>query len=351
MLTTFLYKNILRPVLFKTNADKIHPLMVGLGENLGRFNLPKPAKLPIIQQTVAKINFQTPIGLSAGFDYEGRLTQILPFLDFGFETIGTITNKPFEGNPRPLLGRLPKSQSLMVNKGFKNLGTDATIKKLAKLKFKIPIGLSIGSREANVHDIVAAFKKFESSKLEHSYYELNISCPNLQTAKNFYSPKNLETLLNSIDRLKLTRPVFVKMPISKTDDEILAMIEVIIKHCPKGVIIGNLQTNRQTLHPEEINKYSVGNFSGKPTFDRSNELISLIYKKYGQKIIIIGCGGVFSAADAWEKITRGATLVQLITGLIFEGPQLIFEINRGLVKLLHQNSFQNLSEAVGSKVI
>ena len=140
------------------------------------------------------------------------------------------------------------------------------------------------------------------------------------------------------------------MPIEKTDDETLKMLEIIVEFPVIGVIFGNLQKNRKdsALNREEVKKFSVGNFSGKPTEIRSNELIALAYKKYGKRLIIIGCGGVFNAIDAYKKIKLGATLVQLITGLIFEGPQLVAQINLELPRLLKQDGFKNIKEAIGA---
>jgi dihydroorotate dehydrogenase len=131
----------------------------------------------------------------------------------------------------------------------------------------------------------------------------------------------------------------------------LAMLRVIARHSPKGVIFGNLLIDRHSpaLVPQEVAKFQVGNFSGKPTFDRSNALISLAYKHFQDRFIIIGCGGIFNASDAYEKIKRGANLVELITGMIYQGPQLISQINNGLLDLLEQDGFTSIAEAVGSK--
>jgi len=139
------------------------------------------------------------------------------------------------------------------------------------------------------------------------------------------------------------------MPIEKNDTEVLEMLEVIAKRCPKGVIFGNLQKDRNdpALVKEEVKKFKVGSFSGKPTYKRSNELIKLAYKHYRDRFIIIGCGGVFSGRDAWEKITLGASLVQLITGLVYEGPQLVNQINFELLDIMERKGFKNISEAVG----
>lgn len=361
----FLYKFLLKRILFLFNPESVHVLMVRFGEILGNNRISdKLVRLLLsdnhdsLKQNFFNIDFNSPIGLAAGFDYEARLTKALSPWGFGFQTVGTITNSPYSGNPRPMLGRLPKSKSLMVNKGFKNLGAFKTIEKLHGIKFNVPVGISIGrtnseslTQSKSIQDIIASFKKFEKSKINNSYYELNISCPNLFGNVSFYPPKNLEQLLRAVDKLHLKKPVFVKMPIDKSNTETLSMLKVIAKHSPKGVVFGNLQKNRKhpSLDPLEVKRFPIGNFSGKPTFDRSNELISLTYKRYKERFLIIGCGGVFSGKDAYEKIVRGASLVQLITGMIFEGPQLISAINFELVDLLERNGFSNISEAVGSK--
>ena len=363
-LYAFLYQHFLKRIFFLLDPEFVHELIIRYGERLGNIHIVKGLirKIFFVQnkslnQKIAGVEFTNPIGLSAGFDYEAKLTQILPSFGFGFQTIGTITNQAFEGNPKPRLGRLPKSKSLMVNKGFKNSGIKVIVKKLQKNYFEIPVGLSIGktnnremTQKEAVNDILSAFKIADNSRVPFSYYELNISCPNLSGNVSFYPPENLRELLEEVTVLKLRKPLFIKMPIEKTDDETLEMLKIIVEFPVIGVIFGNLQKNRQdsALNREEVKKFSVGNFSGKPTEIRSNELIALAYKKYGKRLIIIGCGGVFSAKDAYKKIRLGATLVQLITGLIFEGPQLVAQINLELPKLLKQDGFKNIHEAIGA---
>jgi dihydroorotate dehydrogenase subfamily 2 len=361
----FVYKNLLRPVIFVFDSEFVHDKFISLGELLGNYYLSKilfrilfGVKNKSLEQIIAGIDFKNPIGLAAGFDYGANLTQILPSIGFGFETIGTITNKPYEGNLKPRLGRFIKSQSLLVNKGFKNEGIEKVSKKLKKLKYDFPLGISIGKTNSKIDkmtqkqavlDIVSAFKTSEKANLKNAYYELNISCPNLYGNVTFYPPKNLEELLLSVTSLKLKKPLFIKMPIEQTDQETIKMLDTIVKFSVKGVIFGNLWKNKKdkVLRFEEIRKYPVGNFSGKPTEQRSNELIKLGFKNYGKKLIIIGCGGVFSAKDAYKKIKLGASLVQFITGMVFEGPQLASQINLGLIKLLEKDGYSNISEAIG----
>jgi dihydroorotate dehydrogenase len=359
-----LYKGIVKPVLFLFDSELVHEAMTYFGELLGKSKTARDILKNIhkcdnksLRQEVCGIKFRTPIGLAAGFDYKARLTQILPSIGFGFGTVGTITYNAYEGNPKPLLGRLPKSKSLMVNKGFKNDGVKAIIKKLRKYKFEIPVGLSVGrtnsatlSEKESVSDIISAFTALMDSKVQNSYYELNISCPNLYGNVSFYPTKNLNDLLTAVDKLHIKKPVFVKMPINESDKDTEGMLKVISKHKIQGVIFGNLQKDRKhpMLNAHEVKKYKVGYFSGKPAFERSNGLIKLSYRKFGKKLTIIGCGGVFSAEDAYTKIKLGATLVQLITGLIYEGPQLPAQINLGLMDLLKRDGFKNIEEARGT---
>lgn len=350
------------------DPEFIHEFITGYGEKLSRLGFPVFVLKKIffvqnksLEQKVAGISFANPIGLAAGFDYQAQLTGVLPALSFGFQTIGTITNQAYEGNPKPRLGRLPKSKSLMVNKGFKNPGIKEVIKKLQRNDFEIPVGISIGqsnttknvTQKQALEDVVLAFKTVESTRVNFNFYELNISCPNLFGKVSFYPPENLRELLQVITGLKLKKPLFIKMPIEKTDDEIVKMLDVIARFPVTGVIFGNLQKNRKdkALDKEEVKKYPVGNFSGKPTEQRSNELITIAYKKYGKKLIIIGCGGIFNAKDAYRKIKLGASLVQLVTGLIFEGPQLVTQMNIDLDKLLKSDGFKNISQAIGKEAV
>lgn len=362
----WLYRYAVKPLLFLVNPETVHRGAVHLGERLGHSEVfRKIAKkilrrdIPQLSQNVSGIEFALPVGLAAGFDYEARLTQILPVFGFGFETIGTLTNEPYEGNVRPMLGRLPKSRALLVNKGFKNLGVAQTLSRLAGQTLTFPVGVSIGktntetirTQQEAVDDVVAGFRAAEASGVPFSYYELNISCPNLKGNIEFYEPKHLDDLLSAVGALALSRPVWVKMPIAKTDDEIRAMLSVIAQHAfVSAVVFGNLQKDRN--HPdiiqEEIDGCGKGNISGLPCRERSDELIALAYREFGSRLKIIGCGGIFSAEDAYRKITLGASLVQLITGLVYEGPQLASQINEGIASRLVKDGYTSLAEVIGS---
>jgi dihydroorotate dehydrogenase subfamily 2 len=350
--------------IFMFDSERVHEIALSAGYFFSKHKWviapfsfwlrPKNEKLT---QVISGLTFKGPVGLAAGFDYYASLSRLLPYLGFGFGTVGTFTAKPYEGNVRPRLGRLIKSKALLVNKGFKNNGIDFAISRLERDDFEMPVGLSIGktnidevcTQELAIEDIRDSFSRAEKSNAIFNYYELNISCPNLNIDVSFYPPENLEELLLMIDNLNLSRPVFVKMPIEETDTEMLEMLKVISKHNIRGIILGNLARSRNNpaLVKEEVEAAGKGNFSGMPTQKRSDELIKLAYENFGDKLTVIGCGGVFTAEDAYRKIRNGASLVQLISGLIYSGPLLPAQINFGLARLLKKDGFKHIAEAVG----
>lgn len=338
----------MRPVLFRFNPEIVHERMTRFGAVIGQSRfLRKLTRLLIgqrpvgLEKTIAGITFPSPIGLAAGFDYRAQLPWTLEAWQFGFASVGTITYSFCPGNSRPWLGRLVRSKSLLVNKGFKNDGIKQTLPRLVDLPAKMPVGLSLGQTNSSkiettdqaIADIVRVFRYAETHQHSCSYYELNISCPNIQKNISLYEPKNLRTLLKELESLDIQRPIFIKCPISITDEEHIAIAETAKSFSDiKGLIIGNLQKDRHhpTLSKEEVAKCGEGNFSGIPTRERSIELIRLTRQRYQNRYAIIGCGGVFSAHDAREKFAAGADLVQLITGLVFYGPQLVAQINKEL---------------------
>jgi len=363
-----IYKNIVKPILFKFPADDVHTFFLKRGRFLGSLFLTRWVSKVVLQyknniltQNILGLAFPNPIGLAAGFDYDADLIDILPSVGFGFHTIGTVTNLPYAGNPRPMLGRLPKSKSLLVNKGFKNMGMELVLKKINKREKRIPLGISIGSTNTSFNnieemagDIILSFEKAIKENY-FDYFELNISCPNLVNSENltnkFDTPEGLNFLLSKLGALSINRPLFIKMYLEKSENETLALSDIASKYLfVTGLIFSNLVKDRTnpSFNKEEIENAGKGNFSGKPTEKVTNNLISAVYKKYKDRFIIIGCGGVFTGADAYEKIKRGATLVQMITGMIYEGPSVVGNINKELAELLKKDGYKNISEAIGT---
>ncbi len=343
-LMDFLYQRVLKPLLFKCNPEVMHDLFVAVGEFSGRFwVLRKLFALiydyhgPDISKTVDGVTYRTPVLLSAGFDPDGQLTRILPSLSFGGEEIGSTTAHPCEGNPRPRLTRLVRNKSLVVWKGLRNKGVDALITKLKRTPrtSNYVLGISIAftnepaaatSPEAGIRDYSESFRKLVAAGVG-DYYTINISCPNSYTGETFIKPELFAKLMPRLMEIPHTQPVYIKMPINIPWEQFAALLNIADKSGVQGVIIGNLNKNYSHLnHPEDAPKEFRGGLSGLPTLKLSNELIKKTREKYGKRFTIIGTGGIFSAEDAMAKFDAGADLIQLVSGMIFEGPGLMRKI-------------------------
>lgn len=360
VIISFKYKYLLKPVLFLFDPETIHDLFILIGKTLG--NAESSRKItsllfnysnPILEQKILGIKFKNPVGLAAGFDKDANLMNILPEVGFGFEEIGSITAKPYLGNDKPRLMRLKKSQALLVNYGLKSEGALKIQKKLSGKKFRFPIGTSIAKTNSlntvdendGIKDYVEGFKYFTGIG---DYYTVNVSCPNTFGGQPFHNPESLEKLLTGLDKIKTEKPVFIKLSPDLSLSQIDKLIAVCGKHRVQGFVLSNLTKIRNNKKILDANIPEKGGISGKVVEDLTDKLISYVYKKTKGKYVIIGCGGIFSASDAYRKIKLGASLVQLITGMIYEGPQLISQINLGLVQLLKQDGYKNISEAIGA---
>lgn len=353
---------LLKKILFLIDAELTHNIFVYIGRIVSYtpiktimeyflFIDDKRLHTQLFSKTL--IN---PVGLSAGFDYEGYLTSILKAVGFGFSSVGTTTYLPYKGNQKPRLARLPKSKSILVNKGLKNSGIKNVIKKI-KYQKKYLTGISVGpsnnqsitKTEDQITDIINAINVAERTKA--TYIEINISCPNSFGGESFATAEKLKTLLERIRKEKITKPIAIKFLSEASWDKAREMIQVMIDYKVEAIIMSNLiktRTNKE-LNKSELQNLSKGNFSGKPVKEASNILIKKTYQEFSGKIKIIGVGGIFSSDDAYEKICLGANAVQLITGLIYEGPLLIRKINKGILKNLERDGFRNLEDAIGSK--
>ena len=338
----FLFNKLLKPVLFKMDAEFVHDQFTNLGELSGKTRLGKNIvagmykyKGPSIAKTVDGITYRIPVLLSAGFDYNGRLTNILGDMSFGGEEIGSVTARATAGNPKPRLVRAIKSKSIIVYKGLRNDGVDAIIERLKKAKHDpdFVLGISIArtndaracSLTEGVADYVYSYKRLNEENIGQ-YYTLNISCPNAFGGESFSKKETLELLLKAIQEIRTPKPVYVKMPINLSESEFIELLNLVDKYKMNGVILGNLNKNYDDLdYREEAPKEYRGGLSGKPCYILSNKLIAITRKLY-PKLTIIGVGGILSPEAAMEKFRLGADLVQLISGMIFTGPHLVKEI-------------------------
>jgi dihydroorotate dehydrogenase, subfamily 2 len=361
--TTLSYRSVIKPILFRTSPDTAHLKIVQMGQKiskskvlLGILKLSWSYKNPKLVQVVQGIKYENPVGLAAGFDKNVQLGEVLENIGFGFFTGGSVTGRYCEGNPRPWFHRLPEHKALVVHAGLANIGSVAISRALRGSSYEkkrdTPLSISVArtnsmqasTLEEGINDYVLTLKNLQQYP---DMFEINISCPNTYGGEPYTTPQSLEKLLTAIDKLALKQPVFIKMPSDLEWVDFSNLLEVIVRHNVAGVTISNLRKDRQGL---TVPKGVMGGISGKPTQEKSDTLIYKTYLNYGKKLTIIGVGGIFTAEDAYRKIKNGASLVAMVTGLIYEGPQIIGSINSGLVKLLESDGYTNISEAIGTAV-
>src|SRR3989344_3201152 len=355
----FFYTNILKPIFFLFDPETVHDRMINLGKFLGSKAWGKSLTRGLffyshqaLEQKILGINFKNPVGLAAGFDKNAELTGILPHVGFGFEEAGSITGEPCPGNAKPRLWRLKKSKSLLVYYGLKNDGCEAIAQILQGRKFNFPLGISIAktnspstvSVEEGINDYAKAYKTFQTIG---DYCTINISCHNAFGGEPFSEPERLSLLLDAINKLPKPKPIFLKMPAELPFSKVDEIIGLARQYKIDGFVCTNLAKDRHNNSIKDENFPNTGGMSGKVVEELADGLIKYIYGKTRGEFVIMGCGGIFSAEDAYRKIKLGASLLQLITGMIYEGPQLISDINRGLVEYLKQDGYKNISEAVG----
>ncbi len=346
------------------DPEKIHDRFVFLGRILGSnfvtrwlTGLMFGFRDSMLKQNVLGTEYRNPIGLGAGFDKNAQLIRLMPYVGFGFVEVGSITGEPCEGNPKPRLWRMPKSESLVVYYGLMNDGAEAISKRLDKLshegRFALPVGISVAKTNCEecaddakgIADYAKAYKHFLTIG---DYFTVNISCPNAFGGQPFVDSERLGALLTELDKYYVEgKPVFVKLSPDLTDKQLMDIIVTCDKHKIDGFVCTNLTKSRDNDGIKDANVPDKGGFSGKLVQGLSDALIEKVYQATKGKKVIIGCGGVFTAEDAYRKIRKGASLIHLVTGMIFGGPQAISEINRGLVKLLKRDGFKNISEAIG----
>jgi dihydroorotate dehydrogenase len=373
----FVYARLMKQFFFRRDPEVVHDRVTAFGKFLGKTAITRGITRcmldysdPKLTQNILGITFKNPVGLSAGFDKNAELFDIIPAVGFGFMEVGSITGEPCEGNPKPRLWRLPKSKGLVVYYGLRNDGSKVIAARLSKRlakrgQFAIPVGTSVAMTncQANINidnairDYVKAFTTMAGIG---QYTTINISCPNTSGGQPFVEPKNLEKLLTAVDAVsKNSKPIFVKFSPDITMEQADKLLDIIHHHRVDGVICSNLtkkKGNEKILDPLP----EKGGVSGKPVENLSNDLIAHIYQheqkqeknlpKGKKELVIIGTGGIFTAEDAYKKIRLGASLVQMITGMIFEGPQVVSDINIGLSNLLTRDGFANISEAIGADV-
>jgi dihydroorotate dehydrogenase len=362
-----LYRSLLRPLLFRLPPETAHELALNSLSFAPRFITSllgnQYKRSPFGKLRRFGLTFSNPVGLAAGFDKDGVALDSLAALGFGFIEAGTVTYHPQPGNKRPRLFRLPLDKALINRAGFNNEGARALVEHVKRDRPDCVLGVSIGkSKVVAFEDAVADYlKSFEAVYPVADYVAVNVSSPNTPRLRELQKTDQLEVLLRALQESneKLANqtdgrgvlPLLVKLSPDLEVNELESIVAVARRNKIAGLIATNTTIERASLKTSRaaIEACGEGGLSGAPLRRRSLEMIATLYNLTGGSLPLIGVGGVFTADDAWEMISAGASLVQIYTGFIYEGPGIARNINDGLRRIVSERGFVSLDEAVGSR--
>ncbi len=354
----------LRPLFFRLDAEAAHTAVTTLWRSAalvpgsGYLTGPLRYSHPALRVSVAGITFANPVGLAGGFDKDARYIDSFARLGFGFIEVGTVTPKPQPGNPQPRLFRLPEDEALINRMGFNNGGMEAMARNLALMRRPVPIGVNIGKNKTTPPESASAdyLACFNTLAPLADYIAVNVSSPNTPGLRDLQHGDALAEILAPLrearDALRQAPngravPIFVKLSPDETFEQLDATLHVLLDMGVDGIIATNTTTERVGLR--SAGRGEQGGLSGKPLFERSTAVLRHLYRAVGGRLPIIGVGGVDGPETAYAKILAGASLVQVYTALIYEGPTFVYSTLRGLVKLLERDGFTHISQAVGQE--
>lgn len=358
------YRSLVRPLLFRLPPETAHELALhSLALAPPKLVARRYASGPPLPISRFGLTFKNPVGLAAGFDKNGVALRGLAALGFGFIEAGTVTYHAQPGNPRPRLFRLPKDCALINRAGFNNDGAEAFVKRVEPRRPDCVLGVSIG--KSKVTPLERANEDYVSSfELVYGvadYVAVNVSSPNTPQLRELQQAEQLASLLTELQELNHAlqevhqrarpMPLLVKLAPDLTPAQLETIVDVLVRLKVDGIIATNTTIAREHLRSDqaEVAACGEGGLSGGPLRQKSTRMVADLYHLTKGKIPIVGVGGIFTAADAWEKIAAGASLVQLYTGFIYRGPAIVREINEGLQKILKREGFADLDAAVGCR--
>lgn len=339
-----MYTYFLRPILFKYDPEKIHHFTFRMIRFLSKIPLMSSVfrgmyvvEDPRLEREVFGLRFKNPVGLAAGFDKDAKLFNELHNFGFGFIEIGTLTPKPQDGNPKKRLFRLKDDSGIINRMGFNNGGVEDAVVRLKKNK-GVLIGGNIGKNKVTPNEnAVEDYKICFDALFDYvDYFVVNVSSPNTPNLRELQDKEPLTMLLNTLqskNQEKVSqKPILLKIAPDLTDEQLLDIIAIVKDTKIAGIIATNTTISREGLRSNRDLVNEKGGLSGKPLTSRSTEVIRFLSEKSNNAFPIIGVGGIHSAKDALEKLEAGASLIQLYTGFIYEGPKLIKDINKALLR-------------------
>ncbi|MGP9723561.1 quinone-dependent dihydroorotate dehydrogenase [Corynebacterium sp. AOP40-9SA-29] len=353
------YDSSLR-VLFTLRAERIHGLMTSALSVAARSAAARAALRrcfvvtdPVLAQTVAGVRFPRPLGLAAGFDKNATEVDVWGPLGFGSAEVGTVTAVHQPGNPTPRLFRLPADRALLNRMGFNNDGALAAAKRLGTRVSPEPVGVNLGKTK-NTPAECAPADYFESARAVDDvadYLVINVSSPNTPGLRDLQAVESLRPIVESVRQVS-DRPLFVKIAPDLTDEDVDAVTDMALEFGLTGLIATNTTISRDNLATgaSDVKALGAGGISGAPVAERALEVLRRIRQRAGDRLVLIGVGGIETPQQAWERIGAGATLLQGYTGFIYGGPDWIRDIHLGIARQVRAHGLTNLSEAVGAEL-
>ena len=362
---SWFYRQVVRPVLFNYESEEIHDCTLAALARVSRSRLGIDALESFYGMAHLPVNlwglqFPNPVGLAAGMDKQGAAVPAWEAFGFGFSELGGVTWHPQPGNPPPRMFRGIPDEALINRMGFNNSGAEALAERLANWKQsglwpKHPVGINLGKSKITPLDEAAAeyAKSFSALRAHGDFFVVNVSSPNTPNLRQLQDRSALDEILAALQEINQRadnpkRPILVKVAPDLSFEALDEILELVAPRDLAGIVATNTTVTRPPANDELAAIYGeTGGLSGRPLRERSTEVVRHLYLRSEGRVPIVGVGGIFNAQDAWEKITNGATLVQLYTSLVYEGPSIARQITEGLLTLLARNGMKSLTEAVG----
>ncbi len=337
--------SLVRPLAFALDAERAHRATIAF---LKRMPAPQPPQFPpSLKTTVAGLDFPSPVGLAAGFDKDGEVPAQMLGLGFGFVEVGTVTPKPQKGNPKPRLFRLVEDQAVINRMGFNNNGQAAALERLPAPEHRAgPIGVNVGANKDSADRIADYAEGVRRAAPVADFVTINISSPNTPGLRGLQEGNELSDLLAAVDEVRTSKPVFLKVAPDLVGGDHERIVRCAIEHHVDALIVSNTTVSRPSLRSRFAGEQ--GGLSGAPLKALALDALKTFRSAGGGEIPLIGVGGIATADDAWERIRAGASLVQLYTAMVYDGPGIGRRIAEGLAERLKREGFSSIAEAVGT---
>jgi dihydroorotate dehydrogenase len=339
---------IIRPLVFKLEAERAHRLTIALLKmRTGTGFTPEPDWTPALETTVAGVRFPNPVGLAAGFDKDGEVFSPMLNLGFGFVEIGTLTPHPQAGNLKPRLFRLEQDGAVINRMGFNNEGQKAALTRLEWRWGNGVVGVNVGANKDSPDRVADYVSGVRAMAAAADYLTINISSPNTPGLRRLQDQGSLDELLAAVQQARGKEPIFLKVAPDLDARDAERIVRAAIDHRIDALIVANTTVSRPHLRSRHAGEQ--GGLSGAPLKALALNTLRQFRRASGGAIPLIGVGGIANADDAWERIRAGASLIQLYTAMVYEGPGIARRITSGLAHRLERAGFANIADAVGSE--